>query len=243
MSSLFEAQAAMKRALFGEDRSLALQHLGGDREAASERLAIYERMYLARLVTSMEDDFPALRRVAGDLFPRLAVTHVRRRPSRHASLARLGDSFDETLTELGLLAEAAVARVEQARNRAFWSPDRPPVNLGDLAALGAALGETSLKLHPSVQLFASLSGARAVVEGAPLRVVEPGSWEQVVSWRQGFEIHVDEVPPDEAQALDVLLCPSPLERALEFFASRQDPEGAAIEAVQRWALRGWLVFP
>jgi hypothetical protein len=243
MSSLFDAQTAMKRALFGEDRGPMLQYIGGDRRTAGERLAIYERMYLARLVTSMEDDFPALRRVAGELFPRLAVTHVRRRPSRHPSLARLGDSFDETLTELGLLPEAAVARVEQARNRAFWSPDRPPVNLGELAALGAALGETLLRLHPSVQLLASLSGARAVVEGAPLCVVEPGSWEQVISWRQGFEIHVDGVPPDEARALDALTCASPLERALEFFAPREDPEGAAIEAVQRWALRGWLVFP
>ena len=80
MSPLFEAQAAMKRALFGEDRGGMLQQIAGDRGAASDRLAIYERMYLARLVASMEEDFPALQRVAGDLFQRLAVTHVRRRP-------------------------------------------------------------------------------------------------------------------------------------------------------------------
>ena len=67
---------------------------------AAQRLAIYRKGYLLRLLETLREDFPNLRRAMGDpLFDFFATSYVRRNPSRNPSLTSFGANFPKFLQQ------------------------------------------------------------------------------------------------------------------------------------------------
>ncbi len=69
-------------------------------QSAAERLAIYQRSYLARLLECLHAVFPALRHALGEpLFDRFAADYLVRHPPASYTLARLAVDFPRYLAE------------------------------------------------------------------------------------------------------------------------------------------------
>lgn len=87
--------------------------------SAQDRLNVYARGYIARLVGHLRSEFPMLAAHTGDVFDLLATAYIQTRPPSY-SLAHLGDGFADFLDETrpsmipGTELPAALARLERA---------------------------------------------------------------------------------------------------------------------------------
>jgi hypothetical protein len=96
-----------------------------ERLSAAERVRIYRRMYIARLVETLADDYSTVRMHLGaEAFRELVIAYAAAHPSRSYTLARFGDRLPRYLAENAsgyprgaLLVD--LARFEAALNRAF----------------------------------------------------------------------------------------------------------------------------
>ncbi len=121
---------------------------------ARERLELYHRQYWFRLLDSIDEDFPALKRLLGkEYFWRLIEAYLELVPSRSFTLRHLGSGLADFLRVNPGLAgghpvhAAELARLEYALCETFEQPKRPAVAPGKLA-------ETKLALQPHLRLFA-----------------------------------------------------------------------------------------
>ncbi len=204
------------------------------------RFEIYASMYWTRQIESLASDFPETMRLLGrELFGRVAVTHLKRSPSRHPSLASLGRGFEDTVVGLGLAREAEVARLEWARNESFWSPDAVVIDAPALGALGERLADAVLAFHPSVRVLDLAGGVRDVVEASG-STVDPETREAVVVWRRDHAVVHARLEPSEGEALRRALGGSPVAVCCEAFLEEPEPDAAAIGAVVGWVAQGWI---
>ena len=244
-ANLRALQRAMRDALHERQPDALLARLDGrGSRTATDRAGLYVEMYWTRLVASLVEDFPTVVTMLGrELFERVAVTHVKRHPSRSPSLAFLGQDLPETLEHLGLVDEAAVGRLEEARNAAFWTPDRPPLDAASVGALGEALGEARFGFAPSLRVVTCSARARARVEGASHGDEASLSAlpETVAVWRHGHEVVHAPLHPAEARALARACDGATVADSCEAFADEESPEEAAVNALSGWVARGWIV--
>jgi hypothetical protein len=94
--------------------------------SGAERLELYHRQYWYRLLDSLAEDFPMLRRMTGDeLFWDLIEQYLIERPSQSFTLRHLGEVFptfleiSPRLDDLQRLWFAAIARIEYAQMESF----------------------------------------------------------------------------------------------------------------------------
>lgn len=122
---------------------------------SEDRLGIYQRAYLARLLEVLREEYSVLCRALGEeLFDRFAVEYLQQYPSESYTLARLGDRFVAFLQETAPVSasdssEAGadwsrffidIARLEQVVNQVFDGPgteDSLGLTTDDLARLSA----------------------------------------------------------------------------------------------------------
>ena len=241
MSDLRTLQESMRAALHEGEAVAFLARVAPGGLPAAARLEVYSHMYFSRQAQALADDFPLVQRLAGaPLFERLAVTHVKRRPSSHPSLAHLGRGFEETLRSLDLLAEAAVARLEWARVEAFWAPDAGAVSAAELGALGERLGEAVLELHPSLRLLSLAGGVLEVAAGAGPEALALETAQAAAIWRKGFTVLEAPLTPLEADALGRALAGQTVGAICDTFASAPSPGEAALQALSEWLADGWV---
>lgn len=99
---------------------------GDGRLGSAERVAIYARGYRARLLECLREEYPALRRLAGDTaFDLFAADYIATHPPRRPSLYDYGAGFADHLAERApaearepgspLAMPAQLARLERAR--------------------------------------------------------------------------------------------------------------------------------
>ena len=140
-------------------------------------------------------------------------------------------------------AHAAVGRLEEARNAAFWTPDRPPLDAASVGALGEALGEARFGFAPSLRVVTCSARARARVEGASNGDEASLSAlpETVAVWRHGHEVVHAPLHPAEARALARACDGATVADSCEAFADEESPEEAAVNALSGWVARGWIV--
>jgi len=98
----------------------------GEALSGAERLELYHRQYWYRLLDSLAEDFPILRKMAGEvLFWDLLETYLLERPSRSYTLRHLGEAFAEFLKQSPLLDEVQrrwfveIAKIEYAQMESF----------------------------------------------------------------------------------------------------------------------------
>ena len=241
MSSLRELQEAMRAALHDGAAAAFLPLVASARRTPGQQLEVYAGMYFSRQVQALAEDFALVRRLAGaELFERLGVTHVRRHPSSHPSIAFLGRQFEETLSSLGLAGEAAVARLEWARVEAFWAPDADLLTAQALGALGERLADEVLVLHPSLRLVELVRGVVEVAKGAGEEALRFDQLQPVAVFRKSEAVHEAPLSAMEAEALRRAFAGANVGAICEAFASAEAPMESAQRALIEWVNDGWI---
>jgi acyl-homoserine lactone acylase PvdQ len=120
--NLRDMQRWMLACVTGRACSLAAAALVKDTPylSAQDRLDIYARGYLARLVSQLRSEFPMLAAHMGDdVFDLFATAYIQARPPSSWSLLHLADGFADFLDDTrppdpGAELPAALARLERA---------------------------------------------------------------------------------------------------------------------------------
>ena len=95
---------------------------------SAERLELYHRQYWFRILDSLAEDFPVLRKMAGDeIFWELIEAYLLERPSQSFTLRHLGEAFSNFIETSQILDETrrqwfgSVAKIEYAFMECFES--------------------------------------------------------------------------------------------------------------------------
>jgi hypothetical protein len=215
---------------------------------ADERVAIYASMYLWRLVEALRETFPQLARHLGDeQFAALAEGYLRRNPSDHHDIGRVGRRLAAFLREypepdrpdLGDLAE-----LEWARQEVFFAPPTEPAGPEAFAGLTPeGFARTGLVLSPALRILVLDHAVaplwRRLEDGEPTDAPSPGV-SAVAVWRRGFDVLHAAIPLDEAVALEGAAAGDDLARVCAAFTDRDDPAAAAHAALSSWLEEGWI---
>jgi len=216
--------------------------------SAAERIAIYSRMYHARMRDALAVDFPAVERLLGaDGFERLVRLYLGAHPSRHYSLNALGRSLPSFLDGPVRIARrrllADVARVELAIAEAFDEERCEPIGPADVARVPAGAWERARPvLVPALRLVACEHRAEAVVTAARRGEALPPlgrrpSW--VVVWRKGEVVWRLEIEQADFAALSALRDGATLGEALEAAAAVHRGTPEELVALVRRGFAGW----
>jgi hypothetical protein len=214
---------------------------GGENLSPAERLELYHRQYWFRVLESVAEDFPHLRRMAGEeKFWEMLEAYLRTYPSGSFTLRHLGRSMARFIAGWDGLDETrrrwftALAELEYAAMEVFEAEEREP-----LAA--EQLGSAELELQPHVRLIeipVPADRCMSAAKFAPEVGTETAT--RLAVWRGPKGAHQVRLDAVEFVLLERLRKGGKLE---ELFAEPVNPEPAP-EEVQRWfsewQSRGWI---
>lgn len=126
----------------------------------ARRFAVYLNNVHHGLVQALADAYPVVQRLVGEeFFFAMARLYVAENLPSTRGLTHYGDRFPAFLYRFpparSLPYLADVARLERAALEVLHAADAPAATPEQLLALGEALAETPLPLHPAVRLVAS----------------------------------------------------------------------------------------
>lgn len=219
----------------------------------SERLGIYRRQYWFRVLDSIAEDFPRLRRLLGEeRFWTLAEGYLAIEPSRSFTLRHLGRGLAGFIRRrrhlVGPMAVQAseVATLEYAACEAFGAAELPSVD-------PARIAEVPLRLQPHLRLFALRSPADllwAADDGVPLAVCQAPPMAaaiHVAVFREavGTRIRVERLAPGAFLLLGAIGATGSLADALAAtMANRSGERGVRAGDIREWCRvwteRRWL---
>jgi len=241
------AGAAGREAPAGFDRALLGLVQGRGALGPADRLDIYARMYRARLLDVLREDFARVAELLGaERFATVACAYLARCPSRHPSVRYLGDRFPAFLagsTEIeGRPFLADLARLEWARREVFDAPDAEPLGLAELRAIPPAdWPRLAFRVIPA---FCTLHAAWPVHEDLSITSVHPAETFLRV-WREDFTVYQAGMDGTERVALERVLAGDPFGAVCQALETMSGSENAAREAAQlllRWVEDGILVL-
>jgi len=230
-----------------------LDHLfvGTEALSAAARLGVYARMYLARQLDVLRDDFPVLATVLGDeAFEALGNAYVRTHPSIHHSLARVGARLPAYVKSLDLARAdlADLAALEWARAEVYEEADAEAATPADLRALltDDGFADAVLRVVPALRTLRLdhdvLELWRQASEGEDV----PGPRETgtfVVVWRKDLDVFHVGIEADEARALALAAAGAPFSFVCEAFDHRPNSVQAAFLGIGSWFAEGWIRAP
>ncbi|WP_428627341.1 putative DNA-binding domain-containing protein [Sphingopyxis sp.] len=213
-----------------------------DHVGARRRLDIYRNNYRASLTGVLADHYSRLFAYLGaDQFGHVARAYVAAYPSTTRNLRYYGDMFVGFLAnnypDDGELAE--LAAIDWGLREAFDAPDVAVLDAAGVGALGDALIERSLTLHPSARLLTVRHNIAAIWSALDSETnppaVEPFAVPvQLLVWRSGQQPKFRSLSADEGAMF----------ARLEAAANFTDLSAQAIErlgeAAALAALAGWL---
>ncbi len=219
------------------------------RMSAFERLEIYRQSYWARLLDSLEEDFPGLQVVLGKrAFRRLSEAYLAHSPSRSFTLRDLGSRLVPFLQKhpayAGSNPELALdmARLEWAHIEAFDSAAEPPIGPEDLIELDAGL---KLRLQPHLRLLE----LRHPVDDWLIRIqsglakrkrtlLRPSEVTFLAVHRAGEGVYYRSLAPGEFRILSAFQRGQTLQEVLK---ACKNHEAGLLEAwFASWSRSGWL---
>ena len=215
---------------------------------ALERVEIYARMYLYRLVDAVAEDVPHVSRVIGhDAFVELVRAYLHEHPSRSPDIAQAGRHFGAWLrTYRGIRADLPdLALLERARSEVRTAPDAPVAGAAELQSLDPeALPGARFLFGPSLRILRLQHDVRPLwdaleADGGEVPEPIPGPSTLVV-WRQDFKVFHTGLSEPEARALLVAREGGTLEDVCATFAGEPDPAHAAFKTVLSWFADGWV---
>jgi hypothetical protein len=145
--------------------------IAGDGIAPEHRLALYRNNVLRSLRRLLESTFPATRWLLGpDRFSEIALAFIRSSPPDRPQLLAYGAGFPAFVQRAAPASGvhvADVARLEWAREEAYYASDAPPLSAADLMAIPIArYAELRFDLHPSLRLIRSSGPVFALWQAA-----------------------------------------------------------------------------
>jgi hypothetical protein len=228
---------------------------GGPHAATDRLLGIYHNAYGARLVGILRDEFPSLRRLAGDdAFDRIARAYLAAHPSRYSSVRWIGIGFADFLAETDPWRADTVlsdmARIEWAQSMAFDAADEPLATRDALASVPPT-GWPGLILvpHASVQTIDVSPDVFAVwnrvsrdedAGGRPTDLAPPAPH---LVWRTGLDVKLRAFETDEAFAWEAAVAGRQFADICECLAEHTGPDQAAFRAatlLDRWIVAGMI---
>jgi hypothetical protein len=209
--------------------------------SSAERMELYHRQYWFRLLESIAEDFPILRKMAGEeSFWQIIEGYLLAQPSSSFTLRHLGSRLPDYLSVLdGLTAEnrrwyAAIAQIEYANMCVFEATAIEPAAPADLA-------EIEITLQPHVFLLDLPVPADLCADWENFLPCEAASthlavWRGADGWHTQARLH-----PTEYELLLRLRRGGKLS---DLFAEPTDPEPSPEQVsgwFANWQLRGWIV--
>ena len=213
-----------------------------------ERVEIYARMYLYRLVDAVAEDVPHTSRVLGhDAFVDLVRDYLLDHPSRSPDIGQVGRSFGVWLrTGEGFRADLPdLAMLERARSEVRTALDAPVAGAEALQGLPAeALPAARFVFCPSLRVLRLQHDVRSLwdaleADAGEVPVPMPGPTTLAV-WRQELKVFHTGLSEPEARALTVAREGGTLEEVCATFAGEPDPVHAAFKTVLSWFADGWV---
>lgn len=214
---------------------------------ASERLGIYQGMYLLRMDEALASDYPGLQHFLGERrFFELVRGYVQAFPSRHYSLNRLGDHLPEYLAGASLPRREFchdLARLELAVTEVFDAEETPPLAEATVAAIPPEAWEKA-RLQPVAAFRRLALRYPAVGYLDALKMDRPDrpstrrrdSW--VIVFRRGLAIYRQELSRAAFHLLDDLATGVPVGEAVAKALSRRGRRPAE-DQLFRW-FRAWV---
>jgi hypothetical protein len=249
--TLAETQALFHRAITEGDadpRAIEACFTGTAALPAAERLAIYAGMWTGRQVEALEAEFPALRACLGaERFAALCGAYLRRHPSRHHDIGRLGRHLPAFLREHPAPERADLgdlAALEWARSEAFFEAEASAVDREAMRALSPDdFARARLRFVPALRLLSLAHPAHEVWLRATRGEVPPPpeatpAWLAV--WRTGHDVFHAALDRHEALALRAARAGASLLDVCARFAAVDEPVSAGFVALASWIDEGWV---
>jgi hypothetical protein len=162
MPTLREVQAAFVRGVLDPAQIGGIASgVIGDGIAPEGRLGVYRNNVLVSLRCILEGSFPVTRRRLGpERFAALTQGFIRAEPPARPQLSGYGADFsaflERSVGDASLPCLVDVARLEWAREEAYYAADAEPLALTTLASIPVKrYPELCFELHPSLRLIRS----------------------------------------------------------------------------------------
>ena len=213
-----------------------------------ERVEIYARMYLHRLVDAVAEDVPHTSRLLGhDAFVDLVRDYLLEHPSRSPDIGQVGRQFGSWLrTREGFRADLPdLALLERARSEVRTALDAPVAGAEALQGLPPeALPAARFVFSPSLRVLRLQHDVRPLWDAlekdsgeVPTPLSGPTT---LVVWRQELKVFHTGLSEPEGRALMVAREGGTLEDICATFAGEPDPAHAAFRTVLSWFADGWV---
>lgn len=247
--TLKDLQQNFKNHLFSLDSAIA-DHIVSDKLPADFRLAIYANGYVARLVETLEGDYPVLSTLLDEasFFP-LCQSYIAKHPSTYTSLRWFGRHLPGYLREHEPYKDepylAELAEFEWALVDAFNASDKASIAENDMAQVPVEKWpEVSFTFHPAVRTcqyqWNIIPIWQAHKDQRPLPKPQklPKS-ETCLIWRQDLKTLFRTLPTDEAIAITAARDGANFSQLCEqLSAHAQDPEQIPFRAAS--LLKTWI---
>ncbi len=215
---------------------------------ALERVEIYARMYLYRLVDAVAEDVPHTARVLGhEAFVNLVREYLLEHPSRSPDIGQVGRHFGSWLrTREGFRADLPdLALLERARSEVRTALDAPVAGTEALQGLPPdALPAARFVFSPSLRVLRLQHDVMPLWDAlekdtgtVPEPITGPTA---LLVWRQEFKVFHTGLSEPEARALVVAREGGTLEDVCATFAGEPDPAHTAFKTVLSWFADGWV---
>jgi hypothetical protein len=252
--NLHDIQAAFQRHVLDQDGAIEPAVTGTERLSALERLRIYSYAYVARLVESLGQTYPALMQVLGEAqFETTARAFVQRYPSNVTSVRYYGRKLADFLAERAADPTGAMladlARWEWTLAAAFDGPDATPLPVHAVTEVAPEdWAQLRVRLHGSLQRVALSTDAvewwRAATHGTD-RPAAPRSMPvcEWAVWRRGLVTSFRSLAADEARAVDAALRGHPFGELCAGLTDFVGEDAAALRGailLKSWLTEGWV---
>lgn len=236
----------------GEPNGLTLET---DRFSQKDRLNIYHSAYRLRLIDTLSNDFPALKKYVGDAqFIELASDYIAAHPSSHQSLRWFGEHFAlfiQQHPDWSKKAEVAeLAQFEWSQAMSFDSADLSLTGVDSLRQLAPEQWMSlKLVLHPSVNIMQFQTNAPELWQALTQddmcpEVRQMQDAEHWLMWREDLQVVYRPLDTLEAIALTAFAQGNDFsavcEELFDFLSADEVPMRAA-QYLQHWMTSSLIV--
>ncbi len=217
-----------------------------------ERIAIYRRMFVLRMVDAMEIDYPGTKNFLGEeVFHETVIEYVGKYPSHSYTLNHLGQKFPQFINESSLKQKEFLfdlSRLELALTENMDAPESPILKRDDLASVKPEEWEhASLLPIAALELmefdYPAAEYLRAVMDEAstPSIIVQEKNW--VVVYRKNYTTWFKQLMHEEYVLLQELCKGTPLTKSFDILAEQfpnkqQEFEQHVFDWFSDWVGRG-----
>ena len=251
---LAQMQAAFQAAVLEGDSAILTELVDSPHESRAQLLSVYQRAYRLRLMGVLGNDYPLLKRQAGDdEFAAIAAGYIAAHVSTNPDVSHYGSGLP------GYLAVTApwpaqpvlvdLARLERALAVVFAAADDGRLQLTDLAALAPEdWPDLSLAPHTTACHIDLTSNARALWRAlsrdeappAPALLAAP---ETVLVFRPELTAKLRPMAAEDAMMWKAMSKGLPFGALCEMVAAHDGEDGAAARAagyLAQWVAEGAL---